>query len=153
MMVMAHDPFAKDFAGTEAVASIDAALPRADYVSLHLPSMPGGAVIGAREIALMKPSATIINAARGGLVDEAALDAALRQGRLAAAALDVLVDEPPKADNPLLKNPRVTISPHSAGLTDECTARMAISAAQNILDCFAGKLDRKLVVNAEAIGL
>ena len=153
MTVLAHDPFAKDLAGAEAVASIDTALPRADYVSLHLPSMPGGAVIGAREITLMKPSATIINAARGGLVDEAALDAALRESRLAAAALDTLADEPPKPGNPLLQNPKVTISPHSAGLTDECTARMAISAAQNILDCFAGKLDRKLVVNAEAIGL
>lgn len=153
MTVLAHDPFANDFAGLEAVANISAALPRADFVSLHLPSMPGGAVIGAREIALMKPSATIINAARGGLVDEAALDAALRDGRLAAAALDTLLDEPPKPGNPLLQNPRVTISPHSAGLTDECTARMAISAAQNILDCFSGKLDRKLVVNAGAIGI
>lgn len=153
MKVLAFDPYASDFTGAEAVADYRQALPRADFVSLHVPALPGGPVIGAAELAMMKPIAILVNAARGGLVDEIALDAALRAGRLGAAATDVFVDEPPKPDNPLLSNPKVTISPHSAGLTDECTARMAISAVQNILDCFDGKLDRRLVVNAEAIGL
>lgn len=149
MTVLAHDPYASGFeaAGVEAVTGIDAALARADYVSLHVPALAGGAVIGAREMALMKPAATIINAARGGLVDEAALDAALREGRLAAAALDVFAEEPPKPDHPLLANPKVTISPHAAGLTDECAARMAKSSVQNIFDFFAGTLDRRLIVN------
>jgi D-3-phosphoglycerate dehydrogenase len=65
--------------------------------------------------------------------------------------LDVLVQEPPALDHPLLSNPYLTISPHNAGLTEECAMRMGISAAQNILDCFDGKLDRSLVVNAGAI--
>lgn len=157
MSVMAHDPFVSPEAmravGVEALANIEEGLKRADYVSLHVPLSPDGAVIGDRQLALMKPTAIIINAARGGLIDEMALDSALRQGRLYAAGLDVLQDEPPKPDNPLLGNGRVTISPHSAGLTEECAARMGVAAVQNILDCFAGTLDPALVVNARAIGL
>lgn len=153
MTVMAHDPYAQGFteAGVTPAADVAAALPLADYVSLHMPGAKA-AILGAAELAMMKPSATVINAARGGLVDEAALDNALRSGRLAAAALDVFDAEPPQPGSGILSNPRVTVSPHSAGLTDECAARMAISAVQNILDLFVGKLDRRLVVNAKTIG-
>lgn len=154
MTVLAHDPFvdgeAMGKAGV-ALAAIDDGLRQADFVSLHVPLGPGGAAIGARELGLMKPGAILINAARGGLVDEAALDKALREGRLAGAALDVLEEEPPRPDHPLLANPRVTISPHSAGLTQECAARMAVAAVQNILDHFAGMLDPKLVVNRDSL--
>ena len=100
----------------------------------------------------MKPGAILINAARGGLVDEAALDQALREGRLFGAGLDVLTAEPPAPDHPLLTNDRVLISPHSAGLTAECAARMAVASVQNVLDHFAGRLDPALVVNAGEIG-
>ncbi len=157
MIVAAHDPFvtAEIMAAlqVENVADYRAALPAADYVSLHAPPASGAALIGPAEMAGMKRSAIIINAARGGLVDEAALDAALRAGQLGGAGLDVLVNEPPRTATPLLSNPLVTLSPHSAGLTDECAARMAVSSVQNVLDHFAGRLDRKLVVNAAAIGL
>ena len=149
MSIAAYDPYVKDL--PEMKVDLRAALAEADLVSLHMPAAKG-AVIGAAELALMKPSAIIINAARGGLVDEAALDAALRARKIYAAGLDVLVDEPPKPDHPLLSNPYITISPHNAGLTQECAKRMAIAAAQNIIDCFAGKLDAKLVVNAKEIG-
>ena len=152
MTVMAHDPYVPaatmQQAGVIPVTDRDAALAAADYVSLHVPLSPDGATIGAREIALMKPSAIIINAARGGLIDELALDKALREGRLAAAGLDVLAEEPPRPGHPLLDNHRVTISPHSAGLTDECAARMAIASVQNVLDFFESKLDPSLLVNA-----
>jgi D-3-phosphoglycerate dehydrogenase / 2-oxoglutarate reductase len=152
MTVLAHDPFvsaaAMRAAGVQPVPDSSAALPLADYLSLHVPLLATGAVIGAREIALMKPSAIIVNPSRGGLVDEIALDAALRLGRLGGAALDVFVQEPPPADHPLLTNPLVTISPHSAGLTQECAGRMAVSSVQNILDFFAGRLDPALVVNS-----
>jgi D-3-phosphoglycerate dehydrogenase len=155
MTVTAIDPFAKPDAmtalGVEPSTDKDASLARADYVSLHVPSLAGGPVIGERELALMKPSAILINAARGGLIDEQALDAALNAGKLYAAAMDVLVEEPPSLDHPLLKNPKFTLSPHAAGLTAECAARMAQSAAQNILDCFAGRLDAGLVVNGKDI--
>lgn len=157
MNVSAHDPYVSADTmralGVACVSDLDAGLSAADYISLHVPLSPKGAVIGTRELSLLKPTAILINAARGGLVDEEALDAALRAGRLYGAGLDVLKDEPPHPDHPLLRNERVTISPHSAGLTDECAARMAISAVQNILDCFAGRLDPALVVNAKAIGL
>jgi D-3-phosphoglycerate dehydrogenase / 2-oxoglutarate reductase len=152
MTVLASDPIvdasAMAAAGVTKVTDLEAALAQADVVSLHMPMSPGGALITAHHLALMKPSAMIINTARGGLIDEAALDAALRSDRLAAAALDVLVNEPPHADDPLLRNDRVLISPHCASLTRECTERMAISSAQNILDWFSGTLDHRLIVNA-----
>ena len=155
MTVAALDPFvtadAMRSAGVAPGTSLEDELAKADVVTLHVPLDPKGAVIGATHLKLMKPSAIIINAARGGLVDEAALDTALRGNRLAAAALDVLVEEPPKPDHPLLTNPRVTLSPHNAGLTRECAERMAIAAAENIIAHFEGTLNRKLVVNADAI--
>jgi D-3-phosphoglycerate dehydrogenase len=155
MEVLAHDPFVNEAAmreaGVEPAGDIDRALARADFVSIHVPLSPKGAVLGDRELAKLKPSAIVVNAARGGLVDEIALDGALRAGRLAGAALDVLLEEPPKPDHPLLASDRVTISPHNAGLTQECARRMAISSVQNVLDFFAGTLDPKLVVNADQI--
>ncbi len=133
-------------------ADMNTALADADYLSVHLPGGKGP-LIGAAELARMKPSTIIVNAARGGIVDELALDKALRERKLRGAALDVLVQEPPTLDHPLLSNPHITISPHNAGLTEECAMRMSIAAAQNILDVFDGKLERKLVVNADKIGL
>lgn len=127
------------------------ALKLADFVTLHVPLIGGKPVIGTDELALMKPSAILINAARGGLIDESALDDALKSRRLYGAGLDVFATEPP-GNNSLLSNPYITVSPHSAGLTAECAARMGVSSAQNILDYFAGKLVSNLVVNANTIG-
>jgi D-3-phosphoglycerate dehydrogenase len=110
-----------------------------------------GFLIGAGELAVMEDGAILVNAARGGLVDELALDRALRAGKLRGAAIDVLSQEPPDAGHPLLSNDRVTISPHSAGLTDECAARMACAAVQNIVDFFDGSIDRSLIVNFDKI--
>ena len=156
MTVAAFDPFvpAEAFAkaGVAHVTDLAGALPSADFLSVHIPMSGGKALVGAEGLATMKPTAIVINTARGGLIEEAALDAALKSGRLAGAGMDVFVEEPPKADHTLLANPRVTLSPHSAGLTAECARRMAISSAQNIVDFFAGKLDRGLVVNAEKVG-
>ena len=155
MEINAYDPFVTSAQmatlGVNKVSEISSALASADYVTVHLPGGQG-AVIGLAELALMKPTAIIVNAARGGLVDEIALDKALRERKLRAAALDVLVEEPPKPDHPLLTNPYITISPHNAGLTEECAKRMSIAAAQNILDELDGKPNRKLTVNAAAIG-
>lgn len=151
MTVLAHDPFVEPdamlTAGVRPAANLDAALTEANYLSVHIPLSLKGALIGESELAQLRPSAIVVNTARGGLIDETALDAALRSGRLAAAALDVFVEEPPPSDHPLLRNDRVTISPHSAGLTQECARRMGIAAVQNILDFFARRLDPKLVVN------
>ena len=155
MTVTAYDPFVKPEAiarlGVKPAADLLKALAEADYVSLHMPGSATGAVIFEEELRAMKPGAILINAARGGLVDEALLDRALREGKLAGAGLDVLKSEPPAPDHPLLTNDRVLISPHSAGLTAECAARMAIASVQNVLDHFTGRLDPALVVNAAEI--
>lgn len=154
MTVVAYDPYVTadqmKTAGVIHTPEIGSALASADFVSVH---MPGGQapVLGDFELARMKHSAIVVNAARGGVVDELALDSALRQRRLRGAALDVLSEEPPDPTLPLLTNPYVTISPHNAGLTEECAMRMAISAAQNILDCFDGRLNPSLVVNNQAL--
>lgn len=154
MSVTAFDPFVPaeqlKALGVQPASSLDEGLARADYVSVHMPGGQG-AVLGEAELAKMKPSAIVINAARGGVVDELALDKALRERRLRAAALDVLVHEPPSDAHPLLSNPYVTISPHNAGLTQECALRMSVAAAQNILDCFDGRLNRNLVVNRQVL--
>jgi D-3-phosphoglycerate dehydrogenase len=156
MRVAAFDPFVAAetmaAAGVEAVKDFAAALAEADYISLHMPPSPQGVLIGAAEIARMKPTAIIINAARGELIDEAALDRALREGRLGGAGLDVYAEEPPSPGNPLMTNEKVTLSPHSAGLTAECAARMAVAAVQNILGYFDGTIDRRLIVNDTHIG-
>ena len=156
MTVTAYDPFVKPEVmakhGVRPAADLVKALGGADYVSLHMPGSTAGAVIWEEEIRAMKPGAILINAARGGLVDEEALDRALREGRLAGAGLDVFRTEPPAADHPLLSNERLLLSPHAAGLTAECAARMAVASVQNVLDHFAGRLDPALVVNAVEVG-
>jgi D-3-phosphoglycerate dehydrogenase / 2-oxoglutarate reductase len=155
MMVHAFDPYVSSeqmaALGVAHAESLTSDLANADLISIHMPGGQNGATIGAAELAMMRPTAIIVNAARGGVIDEADLDTALRQRKLRAAALDVLTTEPPKADHPLLTNPYVTISPHNAGLTEECAMRMSLSAAQNILDAFDGRLDRKFIVNLDVI--
>jgi D-3-phosphoglycerate dehydrogenase len=108
-------------------------------------------LIGAPELAKLKPTAVVVNTARGGLIDEEALAAAIEAGRLAGAGLDVFTTEPPPHDHRLFSNDRVILSPHSAGLTRESAIRMSVSAVQNILDFFSGSLDPKLVVNADSV--
>lgn len=156
MTIVAYDPFVKPEVmakhGVRPAADLVKALGDADYVSLHMPGSSAGAVIFEEEINAMKPGAILINAARGGLVDEVLLDRALRDGRLGGAGLDVLKAEPPAPDHPLLTNDRVLLSPHAAGLTAECAARMAVASVQNVIDHFAGKLDPALVVNAAEVG-
>jgi len=155
MEIYAHDPFVGDAdirqSGAIPVREIGLMLESADYVSIHMPLSDGGTIIGAMELARMKRNAVIINTARGGLVDEEALAAALDEGRLGGAGLDVFSEEPPSANHPLFHSERTILSPHSAGLTEECAARMSTTAVQNILDFFVGKLDPNLIVNAAAL--
>jgi len=153
LRITVHDPFVDPASLGEHAAAPDlrAALAEADIVSLHVPKTGGGALIGRDEIAVMKPDAIIVNTARGGLVDEAALLEALNADRLGAAGLDVFEEEPPAADHPLVGHPRVVATPHTAGLTAECAERMAVVSARNIVDRFAGRLDPALVVNPEVL--
>ena len=108
-------------------------------------------MVAARELALMKPTALLINTARGGLIDEPALAAALREGRIGGAGIDTFDEEPPRPDNPLLGIDRAILSPHIAGLTEEAMARLSVTAAENILAGLDGRLDPALVVNAQVL--
>lgn len=154
MKIVAYDPFlaAKGWPEGQVSCAEDlvTGLKDADFVSVHIPKADKP-IIGAAEIASMKRGAIIVNTARGGIVDEAALVDALRSGQIAAAALDVFDAEPPKPDHPLLAFDQVILTPHTAGLTAEAAERMAVSSVQNVLDFFAGRLDPALVVNAAAI--
>ena len=96
-------------------------------------------MIGAAELALLPPGALVVNVARGGLIDEAALADALHSGHLGGAALDVTQQEPLPADDPLRRAPRLILTPHAAGLGQGAFRRMGLQAAQNILDHAAGR--------------
>jgi D-3-phosphoglycerate dehydrogenase len=142
MKVIGYDPFmAPDKAaqlGIESVSGLDALLPRCDYLTVHTPlTEETRSLIGARELGLMKREARVLNCARGGIIDEAALADALRAGRLAGAALDVFVQEPPASDNPLVKLPNVVITPHLGASTAEAQASVAREAAQLLVDFLA----------------
>jgi len=157
MQVAVFDPFVPAAAitaeGYGVVADWRAELPRADALTLHLPLSPETRnMIGAAELAALPPHAILINAARGGLVDEAALHAALA-GRMAAGAagLDCFASEPVPPAHPLLALPNVLLSPHSAALTAEAARRMGVVAAQNVVAGLAGQLDPGLVFNRKAL--
>lgn len=126
---------------------LDELLPQVDALTLHCPlTEQTRGLIGAAELALMKPHAFLINTARGGLVDEQALAAALRRGHLGGAATDVLTQEPPKDGNPLLATdiPRLIVTPHSAWGSREARQRIAGQLAENATAYFAGA-PRRLV--------
>jgi D-3-phosphoglycerate dehydrogenase / 2-oxoglutarate reductase len=146
------DPAMIKAAGATPITSLEAALPQADFVTLHCPkSAATTGLIGAKQLALMKPTAFVINTARGGIVDEAALAEALAAKRIAGAGLDVLAEEPPKADNPLFKFRNVLFAPHMAGVTTEAASRMAEQAARNLLSVFDGTTIIDNVVNSEVV--
>lgn len=156
MHVMVRDPafpvprLAAD--GVEPVVDVMAALPRADVVTLHLPlSAETRGMVGREFLAAMKKTAWLINTARGPLVDEAAITAALTDGTIEAAGLDVLMREPPELDAPLLKLPNVVLAPHNAAAPLECYEKMSHRAVSNLLECFDGVLDPGYVVNPETL--
>jgi D-3-phosphoglycerate dehydrogenase / 2-oxoglutarate reductase len=144
--VIAHDPYrtAAYFAerGVEPVG-LDALLARSDYVSIHCPlSEETDHLIGERELALMKPAAILINTARGGIVDGRALAVALRTGRIAGAALDVLEREPIPADDPLLGLPNCLLTPHAAWYSEEAFRALKTLAAEEVARLLLGQPPR-----------
>jgi D-3-phosphoglycerate dehydrogenase len=157
MRVIATDPFASpDLARSLGVEllSMDELLPQADFVTIHssLTSSTKG-LIGERELALMKPQARIINCARGGIIDEAALLAALKEDRLAGAALDVFSSEPPGSDPllvELLAHPRVIVTPHLGASTEEAQVMVALDVAEQVVSVLNGGTARG-AVNAPLI--
>ncbi len=156
LKVLVHDPYvpaaAIRDAGYEPASDLDAALPRADFVTIHCPKTAETiGLFNAARLARMKPSACLINTARGGIIDEAALHDALTSGRLAGAGLDVFDMEPTPVSNSLLKLDRVIAAPHMAGVTVESVAGMAAATARNMLSVIDGQPNRDNVVNKEAL--
>ncbi len=142
MRVVYHDVRADVEAppGVSRAVGLEDALREADFVTLHANLTPQSAhLIGARELAMMKPAAFLINTSRGPIVDQAALCEALKAGRIAGAALDVLEKEPPPPDEPLLTLPNVIITPHIGTATRETRSAMIELAVGNLLACLAGE--------------
>jgi len=145
MHVSAYDPAAAEaaFAARPAVAhaaTLEALLPATDALSLHCPlTRETHHMIGSAALARMPPGAFIINTARGGLVDEVALEAALESGQIAGAALDVFETEPPPPDHPLRHHPKVIATPHVAGVTPQALVNMGVMAAECIVAALTGK--------------
>jgi len=150
MQIRAYDPFfgESDWPAGPAtpVGSLVDGLAWADVISVNVPKV-GRPVLGAEELAHVQQGVILVNTARGGIVDEDALAAALADGRVAAAGLDVFDAEPPPAHHPLLSFDQVLLTPHVAGLTQQAAERMAVASVQNILDFFAGRIDPDLIVN------
>lgn len=156
MTVLAYDPYVRDAAmfaaRVQPVAKLAEVLPQADFISVHLPmTAETKGIIGRQQFAAMKKTAIVISTARGGLIDEAALVEALKSGQIHAAGLDVFVGEPPAPSDPLLKLDNLLLSPHTAGLTEECAMRMAEVSARNALAGLDGKVDPELVVNKHVL--
>jgi phosphoglycerate dehydrogenase-like enzyme len=115
-------------------------LGQSDFVSLHLPlTVETRGLVNSAFIAQMKPGAYLVNTARGELIDESALIKALKRGHLYGAALDVLAQEPPGADNPLLALPQVIVTPHCASRTDGATNAMGWMALRDCLAVLRGQ--------------
>lgn len=137
MQIAAHDPFVPEndpaWDGVTRCADLDQLLAMADAVSLHVPLTPGTRnLIDAAALARMKPGAVLVNTARGGVVDEAALAAALRAGGLAGAALDVFDAEPLPAGSALDGAPNLIATPHIAGVTEESNTRISWITVRNV---------------------
>jgi len=125
---------------------LDTLLSESDYVCINAPlTASSRRMIGARELGLMKPTAYLINTGRGQIVDEPALYAALAEGRIAGAALDVFEQEPVSPDNPILKLENVIVSPHSLCWTDECYRGIAESAFRSVVSVASGQRPVHLV--------
>ena len=133
------------------LVGLEELLGRADFITVHAPlTEKTRGLIGPRQLAQMKPGSRLVNAARGGIVDEAALAAALAKGQLAAAAADVFEEEPVSAGNPLLQLPNFIATPHIAASTEEAQTSVAFDVAEEVAAVLNGELPR-YSVNAPAV--
>ena len=156
MRVYACDPYVDDEVirshGATPVPDFAAVLGDMDAVAIHCMKTPETTgMFGAGQFRAMKPSAVIVNCARGGIIDEAALYEALTTGQIRSAGLDVLAAEPSPADHPLFGLDNVLFSPHIAGVTVESMRRMSTQAVDNVLRVFDGRPDPDCVVNRHVL--
>ena len=152
LKVEVYDPYVsneiiKSYGGKK-IDNLKEGLSRADILSLSLPlNKDTYKLISLREMQLMKKNSIIINASRGGIVNEKDLDFALKTKIIFFAGLDVFENEPPEQNNPLLTNQRVLLSPHSATFTVECLENMSIETVTNIIDFFEKRIDKSKIVS------
>ena len=151
MNVFVYDPFVSkevvESFGGKKVENLEDAIEKMDAISLHVPlNDKTKNLINYDLLKNMKKNCIIINAARGGVINEFDLDRALNENLIFGAGLDVFEKEPPDQSNPLLKNQKVFLSPHTAAFTEECMIRMGKETIQNIIDFFEKKLDKSKIV-------
>ena len=151
MNVFVYDPYINDekikSLGGKKVNDIKEAVKEMDAISLHMPlNDETKNIVNYDLLRSMKKNCIVINAARGGIINEVDLDKALRENLIFGAGLDVFETEPPNSDNPLLKNDKVFLSPHTAAFTEECMIRMGKETIQNIIDFFEKKLDKSKII-------
>tara|TARA_Y100000996_G_C22520543_1_gene642264 strand:- start:125 stop:1087 length:963 start_codon:yes stop_codon:yes gene_type:complete len=151
MNVLVFDPYVDEKTisslGAQKISDFDYGLKILDILSLSVPlNDETKHMISIKELSLMKKTAIIINASRGGVVNEIDLDRALNEKIISFAGLDVFEKEPPDQNNPLLSNKRVLLSPHAATFTKECLENMSLETVQNIIDFFEKKIENTKVV-------
>ena len=151
MKVNVFDPFVgndiiKSYGGTK-IEKLNSGIITSDFVSIHMPlNKETKNLFNMEMLKTMKKSSILINTARGGIINEKDLDIALKKNIIFAAGMDVFEKEPPDLSNPLLKNNKVLLSPHSATFTKECKSRMGIETVQNIIDFFENKINDSMIV-------
>ena len=151
MNVFVFDPYVdsatiESFGGKK-VESLEETVKSMDVISLHMPLTDKTKnLINFDLLKTMKKNCILINAARGGIIHETDLDRALNEDLIFGAAIDVFEKEPPDNNNPLLKNNKVFLSPHTAAFTEECMMRMGIETIQNIIDFFENKIEKSKIV-------
>ena len=156
MEVLVHDPYViQDAIATAGATPVDdwrAVLPEIDFLSVNCPkNEETNGMVGKAELEAMKPTAFVVNTARGNIVDEKALYDALKNKVIRGAGIDPFVVEPATENEPLFQLDNILVSPHSAGVTVESMYRMGAAAAQNVADCFDGKLNPENVINTEVL--
>tara|TARA_B100001964_G_scaffold114838_1_gene128045 strand:+ start:2962 stop:3927 length:966 start_codon:yes stop_codon:yes gene_type:complete len=151
MSVYVFDPFISkekiETKGGKKIENLEEAVKSMDVISLHMPlTEKTKNLINYDLLKTMKKNCIIINAARGGIINETDLDKALNEELIFGAGIDVFEKEPPEDNNPLLKNEKVFLSPHTAAFTEECMTRMGMETIQNIIDFFENKIDQSKIV-------
>jgi len=156
MKVIVYDPYIKEDVlapGVTLYAKEEDVFKEADVISVHVPmTTETRNHINESLLSLMKPSAYIVNTARGNMIDEVYVSKMLDEGRLAGAGFDVLANEPPVDGEVFLQNPKTIVSPHTAALTAECTVRVACEAASGIVDVLEGRMP-KSIFNRKGLNL
>ena len=150
MLVEVYDPYVSsdivESFGGKKINDLSSNLKKTDFLSIHMPlNKDTKNLINLKTLKTMKKEAIIVNTARGGIINEHDLNEALNKKYIFAAGLDVFEKEPPESNNPLLKNERVLLSPHSATFTKECKSRMSIETVQNLIDFFENKINNNMI--------